>query len=126
SVWVGAQRARQGWSMGPAHFVLVDRAESALYAIERELLGMRRDAARVSRLSVHLDNVAIRAVVERLNRQTEPDIILHAAAYKHVPLMESHPSDAVQVNIGGTLAVLEAAEAHKDKRFVLVSPAQAE
>ena len=118
---IGGELARQVWTLGPAHLVLVDRAESALYAIQRELLGGHHEAARDSRLSVHLANVASRAVVERLIRQVEPDIILHAAAYKHVPLMETHPSDAVQVNIGGTLAVLEAAEASGVERFVLVS-----
>jgi FlaA1/EpsC-like NDP-sugar epimerase len=118
---IGGELARQVWSLGPSHLVLVDRAESALYAIQRELLGGHHETGRDSRLSVHLANVASRAVVERLIRQVEPDIIFHAAAYKHVPLMETHPSDAVQVNIGGTLAVLEAAEASGVERFVLVS-----
>ena len=118
---IGSELARQVWSLGPAHLVLVDRAESALYAIERELLGGRHDSPRKSRLSVHLANVASRPVVDRLIRQVAPDIIFHAAAYKHVPLMETHPSDAVQVNIGGTLAVLEAAQANRVQRFVLVS-----
>jgi FlaA1/EpsC-like NDP-sugar epimerase len=61
------------------------------------------------------------ARLEEVVREYAPDLIYHAAAYKHVPLMETHPSDAVQVNIGGTLAVLEAAEANHVKRFVLVS-----
>ena len=50
-----------------------------------------------------------------------PDVIFHAAAYKHVPMMEDHPSDAVHVNVGGTLAMLDAAEAAGVERFVLVS-----
>ena len=66
-------------------------------------------------------NVASRAAMGASSRPTRPDVILHAAAYKHVPMMEEHPSDAVHVNIGGTLAVLDAARGAGVERFVLVS-----
>jgi FlaA1/EpsC-like NDP-sugar epimerase len=59
--------------------------------------------------------------MDRLIASESPDVILHAAAYKHVPMMEEHPSDAVHVNIGGTLALVEAAVANGVERFVLVS-----
>ena len=118
---IGSELARQVWALRPARLVLVDRAESALYAIERELEVRQNDAPVTSRLSVHLANVASRAVMDRLMQQTAPSIVFHAAAYKHVPLMETHPSDAVHVNVGGTLAVLEAAASANVERFVLVS-----
>ncbi len=99
----------------------MDRAESALYLVQRELEAKRGredrpdgapDPPRQRRQpagdgSAHLDGT--------------PDVILHAAAYKHVPMMEEHPSDAVHVNIGGTLALLDAAIAAGVRRFVLVS-----
>jgi len=72
-------------------------------------------------LHIHLANVASRAVMDRLIGYERPDVIFHAAAYKHVPMMEEHPSDAVHVNIGGTEAVLDAAEAAGVERFVFVS-----
>jgi FlaA1/EpsC-like NDP-sugar epimerase len=59
--------------------------------------------------------------MDRLINDERPDVIFHAAAYKHVPMMEDHPSDAVHVNVGGTLSVLDAAEAAGVERFVLVS-----
>ena len=59
--------------------------------------------------------------MDRLISDEKPDVIFHAAAYKHVPMMEEHPSDAVHVNIGGTLALLDAAVAADVGRFVLVS-----
>lgn len=91
--------------------VLVDRAESALYDVGLE----------VPRAELALCDITDRARTRRLLERVRPEIVYHAGAYKHVPLMESHPSEAVQVNIGGTLSVLDAAEAAGVPRLVLVS-----
>jgi FlaA1/EpsC-like NDP-sugar epimerase len=101
--------------------VLVDRAESPLYLLQREL-ETRRDRQQGSGdLGIHLANVVSRAQMERLIRRERPRAIFHAAAYKHVPMMEDHPSDAVQVNMGGTLVLLEAALSVGVEHFVFVS-----
>lgn len=118
---IGSELARQVFTVGPRRLVLVDRAESALYLVQRELDARRTRGQGRGELRAHLANVASRAAMDRLIATETPDVIFHAAAYKHVPMMEEHPSDAVHVNIGGTLSVLEAAMAAGVDRFVLVS-----
>jgi FlaA1/EpsC-like NDP-sugar epimerase len=118
---IGSELARQVYAFGPSRLVLVDRAESPLYLIQRELELRGMDGRGQGELSIHLANVASRAVVARLIEQTKPAVIFHAAACKHVPMMEQHPSEGVQVNIGGTMAVLSAAVDAGVPRFVLVS-----
>jgi FlaA1/EpsC-like NDP-sugar epimerase len=118
---IGSELARQVFSLRPHRLVLVDRAESSLYLVQRELESRRSHGQAGGELRVHLANVASRALMDRLINQEQPDVIFHAAAYKHVPMMEDHPSDAVHVNVGGTLSILDAAEAAGVERFVLVS-----
>lgn len=118
---IGSELARQVHSLRPRRLVLVDRAESALYLVQRELEGRVARGQGAGELRAHLANVASRPAMDRLIAAERPDLILHAAAYKHVPMMEEHPSDAVHVNIGGTMALLDAAEAAGVEHFVLVS-----
>ncbi len=118
---IGSELARQVFSIGPRRLVLVDRAESALYLVQRDLETRRAHGLGRGEVRAHLANVASRAAMDRLIATETPDVIFHAAAYKHVPMMEEHPSDAVYVNIGGTLSLLDAAVAAGVDRFVLVS-----
>jgi len=118
---IGSELARQVFSLGPRRLVLVDRAESPLYLVERELETRRNHQKGSGELRVHLANVASRAAMERLVASEAPSVIFHAAAYKHVPMMEEHPSDATHVNIGGTMVMLDAAAAAGVDRFVFVS-----
>ena len=118
---IGSELARQVFSLGPRRLILVDRAESALYLIQRELEAKVGRDEGFETLRAHLANVASRPAMDRLISYEKPDVIFHAAAYKHVPMLEEHPSDAVYVNIGGTLALLDAALAAGVERFVLVS-----
>jgi FlaA1/EpsC-like NDP-sugar epimerase len=118
---IGSELARQVFAIGPRRLVLVDRAESSLYLVQREL-EMRRERGRAhGELRVHLSNVASEAAMARLIAAEAPSVIFHAAAYKHVPMMESHPSDAAHVNIRGTLVLLDAAADAGVERFVFVS-----
>ena len=118
---IGSELARQVHALGPRRLVLVDRAESPLYMIQRALETRSEHGLGGGELRAHLVNVASRPAMDRLIALEKPDVIFHAAAYKHVPMMEDHPSDAVHVNMGGTLALLEASVAAGVERFVLVS-----
>ena len=118
---IGSELARQLFGSHTSRLILVDRAESPLYLIQRELEIRALTGRGGGELSVHLMNVASRGVIGRLIAETRPDVIFHAAACKHVPMMEEHPSEGVQVNIGGTMSVLSAAVEAGVPRFVLVS-----
>jgi len=118
---IGSELARQIFALRPRQLILVDRAESPLYMIERELDLRNMADASATELSVHMANVVSRKVISRLINTTRPSVIFHAAACKHVPMMEEHPSESVHVNVGGTQAVLDAAVDAGVERFVLVS-----
>jgi len=116
---IGSELARQVVSLRPRRLILLDRAESALFDIHRQLAETHGDSG----VEIHplLANVASRAAIQRIVQDERPDVILHAAAYKHVPMMEQHPSDAIHVNVAGTMALLDAAVEAGVDRFVLVS-----
>jgi FlaA1/EpsC-like NDP-sugar epimerase len=126
---IGSELARQVFDLDPARLVLLDRAEGALYDIERELaLLAARDSGTATRAGHHraelvtrLVNVASLPAMQQVLAQDQPVLVLHAAAYKHVPMMEQHPADAIYTNLGGTLAALRASIDHGVERFVLVS-----
>jgi FlaA1/EpsC-like NDP-sugar epimerase len=118
---IGSELARQVFAIGPRRLVLVDRAESPLYLVQRELESRRLRGQGSGAVCVHLANVASRTEMRRFLACEAPQVVFHAAAYKHVPLMEDHPSDATHVNIGGTMVMLDAAEAAGVERFVFVS-----
>jgi FlaA1/EpsC-like NDP-sugar epimerase len=118
---IGSELARQVFSLGPRRLILVDRAESPLYLVERELEHRRDQGRAAGELRVRLCSVSSRALVGALIAAERPSVIFHAAAYKHVPMLEEHPTEAAQVNVGGTLALLDAAAVAQVGRFVFVS-----
>jgi FlaA1/EpsC-like NDP-sugar epimerase len=113
---IGSELARQVAGYGPATIALLDRSENALYLIEQEL---RR---RHPELDVRAEvcDVRDRRDLEIAFRELRPEIVYHAAAFKHVPMMELHVAHAVHNNVFGTLHVAELAAEHGTK-FVLIS-----
>ncbi|MEI6070400.1 MAG: nucleoside-diphosphate sugar epimerase/dehydratase [Verrucomicrobiae bacterium] len=114
---IGSELCRQIASHAPAKLIVIERAEPSLFSIEQEL---RRDFG-------WLDTIPLAASVcnpERIGSVFEifrPNLVFHAAAHKHVPLMEAQPAEAVLNNAIGTMIVAEAARKHGCERFVLVS-----
>jgi FlaA1/EpsC-like NDP-sugar epimerase len=114
---IGSELCRQVAALGAAQIVLVEHAENALVTIERELQHERRFTATVPVLADVKDRVKIRRLFDR----HRPDVVFHAAAYKHVPLMEANPLESVRNNVIGTRVIAEIASECGVKRFVLVS-----
>jgi len=113
---IGSEIARQVAAFSPAELVLLDRDESALYRLHEDLRA--RGAGRYEVVPVcMLQEVK----VDNLFAGLRPHVVFHAAAYKHVPLMELHPDEAVINNVGGTRVVAEAAGRHGVERFVNIS-----
>ncbi len=113
---IGSELVRQLARLGVSKLILVDIAESGLYDVENEVL-RSGGAPLVARVADVRDRVSMEAVFA----EQQPQVVFHAAAYKHVPLMEAQPSEAVHTNIGGSITVAELACAHGVEQFVLIS-----
>lgn len=113
---IGSELVRQIAIHDYAKLVLIDQAESALYDIQQGLKATYPEA-----LKFIVGNVRDRRFMECMFKTFKPDLVFHAAAYKHVPLMESNPYDAMFTNIGGTKNVVDMAMKYGTKKFVMVS-----
>jgi FlaA1/EpsC-like NDP-sugar epimerase len=114
---IGSELCRQLHGFGPAELIMVDRDESALHAIELALHGRAMlDSEQVVLADIR-DPESIRQVFEHCR----PEIVFHAAALKHLPLLERYPAEALKTNALGTLGVLEAAAACGVESFVNIS-----
>lgn len=114
---IGSELCRQIMSYKPASLVLFERYENALHAL---LLELRQTFPDVGVLPV-VGDVTVGDRVREVFHQTGPDLVFHAAAHKHVPLMELNPKEAVRNNVLGTRTVVEAALDTGVDRFVLIS-----
>jgi FlaA1/EpsC-like NDP-sugar epimerase len=114
---IGSELCRQAARAGAARLILVDHAESALFEIERELVDDRRFPASVPVLADVGNHVKLRQVFDRYR----PNVVFHAAAYKHVAMMEANPLASVRNNVLATKAVAEIAVEFGASRFVLIS-----
>ena len=113
---IGSEIVRQVIELGASNTTLVDNAESALYDLQMELVGKG-----LSHFHPVIADVRDRRVMEHVFASFKPEIIFHAAAYKHVPLMEAQPDQAVRTNVLGTRTVAELSVAHGALEFVLIS-----
>jgi len=114
---IGSELCRQLARLSPARLLLFEIAESPLFFFEME---MRQKFPTLDLIAL-IGDVRDRSRVEEVLSAYRPAVIYHAAAYKHVPMMEMHPVEAVKTNVLGTRIVAEAAARHGVERFVLVS-----
>jgi FlaA1/EpsC-like NDP-sugar epimerase len=115
---IGSELCRQAAARGVRRLVLVDISENGLYDIQQELVRKHGE-----KLEMHAQVASVRdeRKLDLLFAHYKPDIVYHAAAHKHVPLMETAPEEAVKNNIFGTLNTARCADRHGVKRFVMIS-----
>lgn len=114
---IGSELCRQLSALNPAKLVMVDRDESGLHGVQLSLDGR----AMLDSDSLVLIDIRDRARVTRLFAEIKPDVVFHAAALKHLPLLQAHPSEALKSNVWGTLSVLDAAANAGVTHFVNIS-----
>lgn len=114
---IGGELARQIAALGPAHLALMDNSEYALYLIDMELQEKHPDVVRRSVLGDVRDQARVRHVFNR----EKPQVVFHAAAFKHVPLVEANPNEGLLTNIQGTRVVADAAQACGVETMVMIS-----
>jgi FlaA1/EpsC-like NDP-sugar epimerase len=114
---IGSELCRQICRFQPASLILYERSESPLYEIDLEL---KTDHPELNIIPI-LGDIRDRSQISKAFAGTRPQVVFHAAAYKHVPMMEMHPWKAVKNNILGTRNVVEFCHAYDVERFVLVS-----
>jgi len=116
---IGSEICRQIIQFDPAKLLLLGHGENSIYLIDRELRTHHQKCP--TEIVPIIADIQDRKKINEIMEQYHPDIVYHAAAHKHVPLMEYNPKEAVKNNIFGTKNVAEAAKAAKVKNFVMVS-----
>ncbi|MBD3223960.1 MAG: NAD-dependent epimerase/dehydratase family protein [Caldithrix sp.] len=114
---IGSELARQIMDIQPIQLICVDRTENSLFYLDNELRSLKSVTPYKALIADVLDSNKM----NRILSEYKPDIIFHAAAYKHVPLMELHPEAALRNNIIGTYNMMIMAENHGADKFVLIS-----
>ena len=114
---IGSEMARQVAKFSPADLILVDQAETPMHDVRRF---MTRNYSKLH-VETIVTSICKEDSMERLFAQYHPEYVFHAAAYKHVPMMEDNPAEAVQNNIYGTRVIADLAVKYGSKKFVMIS-----
>jgi len=113
---IGSEIAEQISKYNYKHLILLDQAESALYDLQQKFI-----REQVQNFSVELADIRNEDRIKNLFKDNAIDLIFHAAAYKHVPLMEDNPYEAVRVNVFGSSLMMKYAIKHNVQKFIMVS-----
>ncbi|MFA6886202.1 MAG: nucleoside-diphosphate sugar epimerase/dehydratase [Fermentimonas sp.] len=114
---IGSEIVRQVASFNPNSIILIDQAETPLHDLKLELKDKWRDL----RTEIIVANISNSSRMDKIFSKTRPQYIFHAAAYKHVPMMEVNVSEAIQTNVLGTKIIADLAVKYNAKKFVMVS-----
>jgi FlaA1/EpsC-like NDP-sugar epimerase len=114
---IGSEIVRQVITYSPMRVILLDQAETPLYDIELEL----KERFNFTNYDTILADVVNEERIDKIFELTKPDVVYHAAAYKHVPMMESNPAEAIRNNVFGSRILADIAHKHKVDKFVMVS-----
>jgi len=114
---IGSEIARQVIRYNPKELIILDIYENSTYELEREIRRSYPDIC----LKVMIASVRDRRRLDNIFKEHKPQVVFHAAAHKHVPLMEYSPGEAVKNNIFGTLNLVETADKYKVEKFVMIS-----
>ena len=117
---IGTELSRQIAALSPASMMLVDNSEFNLYKLDQLMFDLVPDESPMD-WAVHLGDVCSVARMEEIFKAHKPEIILHAAAFKHVPLGETNPIETLKNNIGGTKNIIDLAVKYKTDSFTLIS-----
>ena len=115
---IGSELCRQIAKCAPKKLIIFDIYENNAYAIQQELI---RKYENTLDLSVEIGSVRDEKRLDHLFKRYRPDVVFHAAAHKHVPLMEESPAEAIKNNVLGTYNTANAAERYKAEKFILIS-----
>ena len=114
---IGSEIVRQVLTYEPEMVILCDQAESALYEIQLEM----EEKFPHANIKIFIGNIRNYKRMQIIFNECRPQIIFHAAAYKHVPMMESHPSEAIFTNVMGSKIISDLAILYKAEKFVMIS-----
>jgi FlaA1/EpsC-like NDP-sugar epimerase len=114
---IGSQLAHQVLSFNPEQLIGIDQNETGVFNIKREL---NKKFPNLKKEFI-ISDICNEERINRIFKKHKPTIVFHAAAYKHVPLMEAQPEEAVKNNVFGTLNIVKAAKENKVKKFVFIS-----
>ncbi len=115
---IGSELCRQVSSYNPNKLIVLDIYENNAYSIQQELIRQYGDALNIE---IEISSVRDKNKLNQIFTAYDIDIVFHAAAHKHVPLMEKNPEEAIKNNVIGTYNVVQAAHEHKIEKFVLIS-----
>ena len=114
---IGSEIVRQIIRFNPKKIILLDQAESPLYEMEMELF----DKYKQQSYEIVMGDIRNKERMENVFKTFQPEIVFHAAAYKHVPMMENNPSESIFTNVSGTKNLADLAVQYKAEKFVMVS-----